>query len=97
MPVSKPLYDSRCDETSAAVAYAAAASATTASAAAAAAARGRSCVNHHTEAAWGSVAAVLIIGLKLQQSPTAAAEEKLARVWTCYCASRHNSVDIENY
>ena len=95
MPESKPLQYSRCDETSAAVACAAAASAATA---ATAAARGRSCINHRTEAVWSPAAAVLIIALKLQQSPTAAAaEEKLVLVWKCNCASRHNFVDVANY
>ena len=49
-PESKPMYDSRCDETSGAVDYAAAAVA----AAAAAAARGRSCINHRVQASTDS-------------------------------------------
>ena len=61
-PEFKPLYDSRCNETSVAVACAAAAVA----AATAAAARGWSCNNHLIETAWGTAAAaVLIIALKL--------------------------------
>ena len=34
---------------------------------------GASCISHRTEAAWGPAAAVLIIALKLLQSPAAAA------------------------
>ena len=73
------MYDSRGDETSAAVACAAAA-ATAAAAAAAAAARGRSCINHRAEAStepnccWGNP-------LRWDY-------------WKCNCASRNNSVNI---
>ena len=49
-PESKPLYDSRCDETSATVSCAAAAASAASAAASAAPARGIRCISHRAEA-----------------------------------------------